>query len=82
MFNIQKFYMVLALCCFVQIAEQTATFAVYVINCLVCITAVESVYRAVRTGSLNKAVGASSLEVNIATTVRSAHTVFMCFVFI
>ena len=42
----------------------------------------ESVYCAVRTGSLNKAVCASSLKVNIATTVRSAHTVFMCIVFI
>ena len=33
-------------------------------------------------GSLNKAVCASSVKVNIATTVRSAHTIFMCFVFI
>ena len=36
----------------------------------------------VRTGYLNNTVCASSLKVNIATTVRSAHTVFMCFVFI
>ena len=42
----------------------------------------ESVYCAVRTGSLNKAVCASSLNVNIATTVRSAETVFMCFLII
>jgi len=42
----------------------------------------KSVYSAVRTGSLNKAVCAWALKVNIATTVRSAHTVFMCFVFI
>ena len=45
-------------------------------------TEVKSVYSTVRAGSLNKAVCASSLKVNIATTVRSAHAVFMCFVFI
>jgi len=42
----------------------------------------KSVYSAVRTGSLNNAICASSLKVNIATTVRSAHTVFMRFVFV
>jgi len=42
----------------------------------------KSVYSAVGTGSLNKTVYASSLKVNIATTLRSAHTVFMCFVHI
>jgi hypothetical protein len=32
-FNIQKFYMALALLeCFVRISEQTATFALYIIN--------------------------------------------------
>ena len=46
------------------------------------ITEIKSVYSAVRAWSLNEAVCASSLKVNIATTVRSAHTVFMCFVFI
>ena len=68
--------------CFVFIWEQTATGATYSINWLVFITKMKSVYSAVRTGSLNKAICASSLKVNIATTVRSAHTVFMCFVFI
>ena len=68
--------------CFVFIWEQTATCATYDINWLVFITEMKSVYSAVRTGSLNKAVCASSVKVNIATTVRSAHTVFMCFVFI
>jgi len=40
---------------FVRISEQTATFAVYVINWLVFITVVENVYSAVRTDSLYKA---------------------------
>ena len=68
--------------CFVFIWEQTATCATYSINLLGFITEMKSVYSTVRTGSLNKAVCASSLKVNIATTVSSAHTVFMCFVFI
>jgi len=38
--------------CFVLLSEQTVTFALYVINRLVFITEVESVYSAVRTGSL------------------------------
>ena len=59
--------------CFVFIWEQTATCATYNINWLVFITEMKIVYCAVRTGSLNKAVYASSC---------SAHTVFMCFVFI
>jgi hypothetical protein len=40
--------------CFVQISEQTATFALYNINRLVFITEVESVYSTVRTESLYK----------------------------
>jgi hypothetical protein len=40
---------------FVRISENTATFALYVINWLVFITVVESVYSAVRTDSLYKA---------------------------
>jgi hypothetical protein len=40
--------------CFVRIWEQTATIALYVINWLVFITVVESVYSAVRTDSLYK----------------------------
>jgi len=82
-FNIQQLYALPAMCvCFVFIWEQTATSATYSINWLVFIAEMKSVYSAVRTGSLNKAVWASSLEVNIATTVCSAHTVFTCFVFI
>jgi len=53
--KIKKFYMVLALCwVFVLILEQTATFSLYIINWVAFITVVESVYSAVRTGSLNK----------------------------
>jgi hypothetical protein len=40
--------------CFVWLSEQTVTFALYVINGLVFITEVESVYSAVRTESYNK----------------------------
>jgi hypothetical protein len=57
--------MVLALHYFVQISEQTATFALfalYVINWLLFITVVESVYSAVRTDSLYKADYVSSLK--------------------
>ena len=48
--------------CFVFICEQTATCATYSINWLVFITGTKSVYCVVRTGSLNKAVCASSLK--------------------
>ena len=48
--------------CFVFIWEQTATCATYSINWLVFMTEMKSVYCAVRTGSLNKAVCASSLK--------------------
>ena len=48
--------------CFVFIWEQTATCATYSINWLVFITEMKSVYCAVRLGSLNKAVCASSLK--------------------
>jgi hypothetical protein len=47
---------------FVFIWEQTATCATYSINWLVFITEMKSVYCAVRTGSLNKAVCTSSLK--------------------
>jgi len=46
----------------VFISEQTATCATYSINRLVFITQMKSVYSAVRTGSLNKAVCSSSLK--------------------
>ena len=48
--------------CFVFNWEQTATCATYSLTWLVFITEMKSVYSAVRTGSLNKAVCASSLE--------------------
>ena len=41
--------------CFVRISEQTAAFALYIINCVVFITVVESVYSAVRNDALYKA---------------------------
>ena len=50
--------------CFVFIWEQTATCAAYSINWLVFIAEIKSVYSAVRTGSLNKAVCASSFGTN------------------
>jgi hypothetical protein len=39
--------------CFVWVSEQTAIISLYNINWLVCITEMECVYCAVRTGSLN-----------------------------
>ena len=47
---------------FVFIWEQTATCATYSINWLVFITEMKSVYCAVRTGALNKAVCVSSVK--------------------
>ena len=67
-FNIQQLYVLptLYLCVlylsFVSIWEQTATCATYSINWLVSITQMRSVYSAVRTESLNKAVCASYLK--------------------
>jgi hypothetical protein len=46
--------------CFVFTREQTAPCATYTMNWLFFITEMKSVYSAVRTGSLNKAVCASS----------------------
>jgi len=43
-------------------SEQTANFAFYNINSLVFVTEVERVYSAERTGFLNKAVCASSVN--------------------
>ena len=62
-FNIQQLYALptTVFMCFVFIWEQTATCATYSMNWLVFITEMKSVYSAVRTGSLNKAVWASSL---------------------
>jgi hypothetical protein len=51
-----------ALMCLLWLSEQTVTFALYIINLPVFIIDVESVYSAVRTGSLNKAVCASAVK--------------------
>ena len=63
-FNIQQLYVLptLYLCVFLFIWEQTATCATYIIKWFGFITEMKSVYCAVRTGSLNKAVCASSLK--------------------
>ena len=63
-FNIQQLYALphTVFMCFVFIREQTATCATYSINWLVFITETKSVYSAVRTGSLNKAVCPSSVK--------------------
>jgi len=63
-FNIQQLYALptLHFCFFVFIWEQTATCATYSINWLVFIAEMKSVYSAVRTGALNRAVCASSLK--------------------
>ena len=45
-----------------RLSEQTATCATYSINLLVFITQMKSVYSAVQTGSLNKAVCAYTLK--------------------
>jgi len=92
-FNIQQLYALprTVFMCFVFIWEQTATCATSSINWLVFITQMKSVYSAVRTGSLNRAVCASSLkptghvmhqQYNIQQLYALPHTVFMCFVFI
>ena len=52
--------------CFVRISEQTATFALYIINWVVFITVMESVYSAVRTDCLYKADYVQYLKVNDA----------------
>ena len=57
--------------CFVFIWEETANCATYSINWLVSLTEMKSVYRAVRTGSLNKAVCSSYLKFNgVGSTFR------------
>jgi hypothetical protein len=63
-FNIQQLYALphTVFMCFVFIWEQKATCATYSINWYVFIIEMKSVYSAVRTGSLNKAVCASSLN--------------------
>jgi len=57
-FNIQQQYALPTLLLWVQ----TAICATYIINLLVSITEMKSVYSAIRTGALNKAVCASSVK--------------------
>ena len=55
-FNSQQFYVLptqTVFMCFVCISEQTAIISLYSINWLVCITEMECVYRAVRTGCID-----------------------------
>ena len=49
--------------CFAWISEQTAVISLYSINLMVFITEAESVYCAVRTGSLNQTDTVSYLKV-------------------
>jgi len=60
-----QFYVLPTQCVYVWIWEQTAIISLYNINWLVCITETESVFCAVRTGSLY-------------TIPRSAHAVYLC----
>jgi hypothetical protein len=55
-------------CVFVRISEQTVILALFKFNWLVFVTESETVYCAVRTGSLNKADYISSLKVKYRTT--------------
>jgi len=62
--------------CFVWIWEQTAIISLYNINWVVFITETESVYCAVRTGSLYTA------SLTFSNSTFCPHHVFMCFVWI
>jgi hypothetical protein len=69
--------------CFVFIWEQTATCATYSMNLLVFITEMKSIYRAVRTGSLNKGVCAcfltlQNLLVTWCTTTLTFNNSTLC----
>jgi len=63
-FNIQQLYVLptLYLCVLYLSENKQRLVPLYSINWLVFITEMKSVYSAVRTGALNKAVGASSLK--------------------
>jgi hypothetical protein len=63
--------------CFVFIWEQTATCATYSMNWSVFITEMKSVYSAVRTGALNKAVCASTLEGLISSNYTILYIFFI-----
>jgi len=66
--------------CFVFIWEQTANCATYSINCLVFITVVESVYRAVRTDSLHKSDTFNLLATNDSYIGRTAQLTSKSFI--
>ena len=66
--------------CFVCIWEQTATCATYGINWLVFIAETECVYCAVRAASIYIYIYIYNSGLN--KNLRSAHTVFMCFMWI
>ena len=74
-FNIQQLYALpnTVFMCFVFIWVQTATCATYSINWLVFMTEMKSVYSAVRSGSLNRAVYASSLNGYLRTNSDLCH---------
>ena len=73
-FNIKKFCILITLhLCSVCLSKQTVTFVLYTIKRLVFITEMKSVYSAVRTGSLNKAVCASSLNGYLRTNSDLCH---------
>ena len=62
-FNIQQFYVLPSVfMCFVWISEQTAITSLYNINLSVFKTEAESVYGAVRNGSLNRTDTVSYLK--------------------
>jgi hypothetical protein len=72
-FNIQKFYVLPYVMCFVWISEQTVIFSVHNINWLVCITETECVYCTVRPESL--------LIGYVYVAFTCLQTVFLCAVF-
>ena len=76
-FNIQQLYALphTVFICFVFIWEQTATCATYSINVLVFITEMESVYSAVRSGSLNKATCAT-YSINLLVFITQMKSVY------
>jgi len=62
--------------CFVWFSEETVNFALYVINRLVFITEVESVYSAVRTESLYNRDTSRPLRVKFGSAFHPTHFKF------
>jgi hypothetical protein len=65
--------------CFARISEQTAIISLNSINLLVFITEAESVYCAVRTGSLNQTDTVSFLKGNIQL-MELLYTIISCLI--